>query len=110
MGKRPLDPRVLAEIQHKLEDGMEQLTVQEWDRRLREIGYRFNRAGDCKSMSKHLTGEHAGFEYPEITTWVDCIEDGLNFAAVGCKRPNFEQFKALRNNFFAVDKGCILWF
>lgn len=95
-----------AEIQHRKQNGCEQVTVKEMGLRFAALGYRLDRTMDCRSISRYLV---SGRTYPACST-------GLNEAATGRSAFHFESrrdanyraMQTLRQNVFAVSRGAIL--
>ncbi len=86
------------------------VSVAEFERRLRTVGYRRDRSTECRSVARIVSGDGSGDSYPTCDTTPVEIATGLRFCNVDAGRgANFEALKALRS-MFAVSRGAILEF
>lgn len=97
------------EIESRKQNGCEQVTVAEMDRRYRALGYRLDRELDCRSMAKIMTGTGAGRTYPCITTSVKEIDTGRSaFNSESRRDENYRAMQHMRQWVFAATQGAIL--
>ena len=75
----------------------EQVTLQELESRLAALGYKLDRAMDCRSNSRCMTGPWAGVSYPCCTTGVKESDSGMSAFHYKARRDsNFRALQALR--------------
>lgn len=86
------------------------VSVVEFERRLRAIGYRRDRSMECRSIARIVSGDGADDSYPSCGTTPVEIDTGLRFCNADADRgPRFEAFREMRD-MFAVSRGYILEF
>lgn len=96
------------EVAYRLRIGMVKVTLKELEAKIRALGYRFNRAMDCKSLSRYMSGERAGQSYPCHALKPVQIDNGMSWAHVDARRDaNFDALKVLRDSHFAISGGHI---
>lgn len=74
------------------------------------IGYRLDRALDCRSDNRYLSGPDMGRSYPAVNACIVEADTGLSFANVMARRDdNFRRLQELRfsGELFAVVRGRI---
>lgn len=99
------------EVDARLELGASQITIKQFVRELKALGYKFDRRHDCHSRSRYLTGPRAGCSYPACNMYPVQIDDGKSAWNHDARRDvQFEALQALRNNVFAVSKGVLFEF
>lgn len=101
--------RLAAEIAYRDSLGMERLTVSEFCERFAALGYRVNRADDCRSNARYMTGPRAGESYPACSTGLNEIDTGLRAWNRDARRDErFQAMQELRCKIYAVTRGAIL--
>lgn len=101
------DPLV-GEIRYRQSLGQSQLTLTQLTKRLRAIGYRLDRNGDCRATARYMTGERAGLSYPALSLRPVQIDNGLSWSHIDARRDaNFEALKQVRDSCYAVVRGAI---
>lgn len=94
-----------VEIEYRKSIGCEKLSLKEMAQRFATLGYRLDRSLDCRSMSRYLSN---GRSYPCITTGVKEADTGRSaFHCESRRDENFEKMQQLRQDVFAVVRGCI---
>lgn len=97
------------EINARLADGWDQVTLREYLERFKAIGYTFDRSCDCASTARYLTGERQGHTYPYLALYPLQADNRLSAWNVEARRDeNYEAFKRLRNTLFAVSRGRVV--
>jgi len=108
-GTMTMEDRLKREIDDRLANGSRQVTVAQMGREFLALGYKLDRAMDCRCNARYMTGPRAGESYPCITTSVREISTGLRFAHCQAGRgDNFKAMQKLRGEIFAVTRGAIL--
>ena len=101
----------LAEaIAHKRAQGGRHVTLAQLDAAVGAIGYRLDRAGDCPSVNRYVSGPRAGRSYPAVNLRVVQASDGLSAMHIDARRDaSFEALQAMRraDALFAVHRGRI---
>lgn len=101
-----------AELDRRAAQGRHPSTLAQITAQLASIGYKMDRSGDCTSITRYISGEHAGESYPCTTTSVREIDSGLSAWHYPDARrdANFKQLQAWRasGDLFAVINGSIL--
>jgi len=101
--------RLNAEIAYRDSLGLERLTVTEFCQRFAALGYRVNRADDCRSNARHMTGPRAGESYPACSTGLNEIDTGLRAWNRDARRDErFRAMQELRGQIYAITDGAIL--
>lgn len=107
-GVKPQDPMLEEEVQYRLRLGQTRITMRDWDRMIRQYGYRFDRDMDCRAPSTYLTGERAGRSYLNLALRPVQIDDGKGFCNVEARRDeNFKSLMSTRESYFAVVRGAV---
>jgi len=77
--------------------GWNRMTLKSLEQRLRQLGYRLDRSGDCSSVSRWMSGVRAGSSYPCVSLRVVQANDGLGFAHVDARRDDaFRELQRMR--------------
>ena len=96
------------EISARLASGARQLSMAEMAAEYRALGYKFNRALDCRSIARYISGEREGQSYPCLSLYPVQISDGISAWNVDARRDdNFKALQQLRDEVFAVSRGAI---
>ena len=105
---KPENSPLQAEIAYRLKSGVRQITVQQLELELAEIGYRLDRSMDCRSVARWMTGRRAGSSYPACSLYPRQIDDGKSAWNIEARRDQrFKALQALREKVFAVSRGAI---
>ena len=98
------------ELQRRAGRGWFPVSVSEFARRFAALGYRVDRAGDCRSVARYMTGDWAGETYPACSTGLREADTGLSaFNADARRDAAFRAMQELRGEIFAVTRdGFIL--
>jgi len=100
-----------TEIASRVANGHHPSTIDRIQQELKTLGYRLDRAMDCKGVARYQSGPRAGTAYPAITTGVCEIDSGKSFAHFTARRDgNFETLQKMRyeGSLYAVVRGHIL--
>lgn len=103
--------RLQRELDYRRSRGLEPVSLKFLKQELAELGYKLDRRLDCKSNTRHMSGERCGQSYPAINLYVVEADTGLSFAHVEARRDeNHARLQHLRyhGTLFAVVRGYIL--
>lgn len=84
------------------------MTLKAMQERLRTLGYRLDRSGDCRSVARWMSGPRAGKSYPCVSLRPVQVDNGLGFAHVEARRDaNFQELQRLRGSVYAKGAGFV---
>lgn len=79
------------------EPGWNRMTLKSLEQRLRQLGYRLDRSGDCRSVARWMSGARAGSSWPCVSLRVVQADNGLGFAHVDARRDDaFKELQRMR--------------
>jgi hypothetical protein len=108
MSKSQSNPDLVDEVKSLKAHGLTQIRLGEFERRLRAIGYRFNRDMDCRSTSRYMTGPRAGCSTPSLSLSVVQIDNSMGCFHVDARRDtNYQALMVLRDSVFCVSRGDV---
>lgn len=111
MASSTLSTAVASEAAYRRKIGCVQITLSQFEAKLRAIGYRLNRSLDCKGVARYMTGERAGQTYPSCNMYPVQVDDSRSWCHVDARRDvNFEELKRIRDTYFAVSTHYIYQF
>ena len=102
---------VLEETKNLIGDGLLFISMPEVVKKLSGLGYCFDRALDCNSVARRMTGPRAGQSYPVKTLYIKHKATGLSWASVDIVRDeNWQKVKSFRKNYFSSNKARVIEF
>lgn len=105
-----LDKLLSDELAYRESLGHRRVTVAEFERQLRAIGYRRDTSMETRALARYMNGPRAGASYPSCDTTPVEADSGLRYCNVNADRgPRYDALKAFRESgIFAVSRGYIL--
>lgn len=94
------------EIAEMIQGGMQQVTLRQYAADILQLGFRLDRAMDCRCMARDMAN---GRTFPAITSCARQISTGAGFANTAADRtdPNWRKFMEYRKSHFAVVRNTI---
>lgn len=100
-----LAPNEKKEAESYIEAGMKLVTLAQFNRDIKPMGFKLDRSMDCHGIARCLS---SGRSYRSITSCARQIKTGKGFANIDCERDSsWREFMEYRKNHFAILRGAI---